>query len=173
MLIISIIILVLIVIAYISYYYRRPKDMHILQSTLANFKFDMLREKQPIVIQDRVATLSDLEKLWFTYNSLTRFELAPSDPQNPLWIANSYKFTLIHATSGDCEVLLSHVNNVPDADGLLPEEAAIIAIQLATDQIVIVPLHMHYAICSSDKNNRCHCIGVHDLITRMLPAPRS
>lgn len=172
LLIITIVVLIILIFAYVSYYYRYPSDMHILQTTLANFKFDMLREKQPIVIQDRVATLSDIEKLWFTYNSVTRFELAPSDPQNPLWIANSYKFMVIHAAKGDCEVLLSHVNNIPDANGLMPEDAAIIAIQLATDQLVIVPLHMHYAICSSNKNNMCQCIGVHDILTRILPFKR-
>lgn len=142
--------------------------MHILQTTLHDFKFDMLTEKQPIVIQDRVATLSDLEKLWFAYNIVNRFQLIPSDPQSPLWIPNQYKFAVVQA-KGDCELLLSHVNNTPDVNGLMPEDAAIIAIQLRADQLVIVPLHMHYAICSSDKNNTCECIGVHDIISTLLP----
>lgn len=161
-------VLIVLVILYISYYYRYPTELNILQTTLHNFTFEMLREKQPIVIQDHVATLASLKSMWFTYNTTIDFGLGASSPNAPLWIRNNYKFVVIQPTE-DCELLLTPARDKPDAENIMPEDAAIVAIQAKEGQVFIVPLHMHYAICSDSKKEVCKCIGVHDLITRVLP----
>ena len=50
---------------YVSYYYRAPATITILQSTLADFRLEMLYEKQPVVLQERVADMASLHAAWF------------------------------------------------------------------------------------------------------------
>lgn len=160
------IVLCIIVVVYISYYYRYPTAITILQTTLQNFYFDMLREKQPIVIQDRVVNTDDMMRAWFKYNSTHTFDLQTSDASNPSWIRNNYKYTLIHCRK-PCEVLIASAKDVPK-NNVLPDNATIVALRLSADQCVIIPYHMHYAVTHSEKTI-VHCAGVHDWITRIIP----
>lgn len=163
-------VLVVLIVIYIAYYYRHPKELNILQTTLRNFNFDMLREKQPIVVQDHVATLSSLADMWFKYNSVSSFDLGTSSMDDPQWIRNAYKFLVIQPNE-NCELLVTHPRDKPDKDNIMPDDVSIVAIQMNAGSVFIIPLHMHYAIvCHGGKKNvRCQCLGVHDLITRMLP----
>lgn len=158
-------VLLAVLIFYVSYYYRHPTELTILQTTLRNFTFDILREKQPVVIQDHLVALSDLAKLWFSFNKVTEFDLGLSSPDAPVWICNKYKYAVVQAGDADMEVLISHASSSPaDAD------AAVVAIQLKEGQAVIVPLHAHYAVCRDEKESaNVHCLGVHDAISRWLP----
>jgi hypothetical protein len=166
---IGVLVLVVFVIVYIRYYYKYPTELTILQTTLRNFSFEMLQEKQPIVVQDFVATLESLQNVWFKYNTVQPFNLSASDPENPTWIRNVYKYVVIHC-SDDVEILVAHAHTKPTAEGFMPEDASIVAIQLQARQIVILPYHIHYAVCSSKKETLCSCIGVHDIVSRMLPS---
>jgi hypothetical protein len=141
--------------------------MNILQTTLRNFNFDMLREKQPIVIQDHVATLTSLSDMWFKYNTIASFDLSASLVENPHWIRNAYKFLVIQPKN-DCELLIASARDRPDANNIMSEDAAIVAIQMTAGRVFIVPLHMHYAIVCNGSGS-CQCIGVHDILTRILP----
>lgn len=151
---------------YISYYYRHPEDITILQTTLSNFYFDMLREKQPIIIEDKVVSVGSLVHTWFKQNFSTMFSMQSSLPNNPKWIKNVYKFTIIHATE-QCEIMISSAKDVPNKN-IMPENATIVALRLAANQSVIVPYRMHYAITHNDSKN-IQCVGIHDLMTKFLP----
>lgn len=164
--IIGVLILIMLTV-YVSYYYRYPKKVTILQTTLDNFYFDMLREKQPIVIQDRLIDVSILGNVWFKQNSVTQFQLATSDSNNPVWIRNRYKFTVIHCKDA-CEVLVASASDVPDKNNVMPETATLVALRLSPDQSVIIPYHMHYAITQKE-SKIVTCLGVHDIVTRILP----
>jgi hypothetical protein len=129
----------------------------------------MLHEKQPIVLQDFVATLESLRDMWFKYNAVQSFELSVSDPENPVWIRNVYKYLVIHCHES-VEVIVAHAHTKLTADGLMPDDASLVAIQLQAKQTVILPFHIHYAVCSNKKETVCSCVGVHDIISRMLPA---
>jgi hypothetical protein len=160
------VVLVLLII-YISYYYRYPSGMSILQTTASNFYFDMLREKQPIVVQDPIADVDSLAKTWFGWNNQYPFELVSSDDSNVVWIRNKYKFTMLHS-SEPCEILLSPAKSKIESDNSISDDATIVAISLSARQVVIIPYRMHYAVIHAEKR-KVHCIGIHDLVTYVLP----
>ena len=60
--------IIILLIIYIRYYYSYPKDVAILQTTLNEFTMQILTEKQPIVIQDKVQDITELRKAWFNTN---------------------------------------------------------------------------------------------------------
>lgn len=157
----------IVIIFYVTYYYKYPKDLAILQTTLSDFHFDMLREKQPIVIQDRVANLSALNTMWFSANFTSQFSMEPSpDGNQPVWIRNKYKLIAIQApTDSGCELLLAPAKT----NGTEPtEDTTIIAIQLAADQIALIPFHMLFSVVNDNKKE-VNAIGVHDFVTKFLP----
>lgn len=163
---IALVVLFILVVVYISYYYKYPPSITILQTTLANFYFDMLREKQPIVIEDRIVNTSDMIATWFKHNSTSQFDLQTSDSVNPTWIRNNYKYTLIHSRE-PCEVLIASAKDVPK-DNVLPDTATIVALRLSANQSVLIPYHMHYAVIHTEKTI-VKCVGVHDWITKIIP----
>ena len=163
------VIIIILIIIYVTYYYKYAKTISILQTTLRDFHFDMLREKQPIVIQDRVADIASLNSMWFSANFTESFPLSPSPAAaEPLWIRNKYKYIVIQAAD-DCEILLAPAKTVLEPQTNAPaEDTTIVAIQLAADQVVIVPFYMLYAIVNESKKE-VNAIGVHDLVTKFLP----
>ena len=124
----------------------------------------MLREKQPIVIHDRVANLETLRGLWFSANSTTSFALA-ANPNTLEWIRNKYKYTVLQAEE-DTEILLASPSESLK-DGVMPENATLVAIQLAAKQVLIVPYRMYYAIPT--QKQPINAIGVNDIVTSLLP----
>lgn len=154
------IILAIVIVVYGSTYYMSPKHVNILQSNLQHFTFDMLREKQPIVIDDRIVSLSELEKLWFKPNINTSFRLEYAD----VWHKNKYKYLVLQAEQeGD---IYMHPpsgkmnGNVPD-----PEET-LLAVHLLPGQILIIPYRWRYHI---PERMVVSAIGVHDYATYVLP----
>lgn len=157
------IILLILVALYVRYYFKFPKEVAILQTTLNNFTFDILREKQPVIIQDRVQDLNDIKKNWFKY--VLPSDLAFDPDEHSRWYTNKYKYLVLHPSEA-CEVLLFPSNERLDASGVPPEDATLVAIQLAENQMLIIPYRMHSSIsCAS----QVHAIGVHDYVTKLLP----
>lgn len=161
------VVICVLLIFYIAYYYRYPDTITILQTSLANFYFDMLREKQPIVVQDKVVDVNTLVDKWFKLNFVHPFDLQTSDISSPTWIRNKYKYTLLHVHDDPCEVLIASARDTPK-DNVLPEEATIVALRLSPHQSVIIPFRMHYAITHADKKV-VKCYGIDDFITKVLP----
>jgi hypothetical protein len=124
----------------------------------------MLREKQPIIIQDRVAQFQELKRLWFSYNFTKEFEIQQEG--DLVWIKNKFKYVALQSQD-DVEVLIAPASEHLSKDGIMPETATLIAIQLKANQVVIMPFHMHYAI--STEKGKLSVIGVHDLVTKLLP----
>lgn len=127
----------------------------------------MLREKQPIVIQDRLVDVKTLSSLWFKQNHVNHFQLASSTPDQPVWNQNKYKFMVLHC-SEPCEILITSANVVRDKNGVIPNTATLVAIRLSSDQALILPYRMHFAVTHSEKIT-LQCLGVHDWITYVLP----
>lgn len=147
-------------ILYVASYYRQPKDVHILQSSLNDFTFDMLREKQPIVIDDRVMSLDDIAKIWFRPNLNTQFRLTHSE----LWHKNKYKYIVLQVEQeGDIYMYppdKKMVQGLPDMDETL------LAVHLLPGQLLILPYRWWYHI---PDRMVVSAIGVHDYITYALP----
>lgn len=156
------ILLLIIAVVYLRYYFTYPKEVAILQTTLNNFTFNILREKQPLVIHDRVHSLDELRSTWFKHILTTHLTL-PAD-SHIVWQTNKYKYLVIHP-SDSCEVLLFQAS-AKLQDGHPPEDATLIAIQLSENQVLIIPRNMHWSL-SSVSNVRA--LGVHDYLTQFLP----
>lgn len=160
-------VIVIVILFYIRYYYTSPSEVTILQTSLHHFQFSMLREKQPIVIHDRVQDIESLKKAWFGPNITKAFSLEAT--KESAWTENRYKYFVLHAQQ-DCEVLLAPsseklVNGVPN-----PETTTLVAIQLAALQTVILPYRMKYLLQpKSAAVATFKAIGAHDYVTFLLP----
>lgn len=154
-------------IMYVMYYYKYPSETVILQTTLQEFKFDLLREKQPIVIQDRVADISALKSMWFTTNFVAVKTMYPTSANNPVWNRNLFKYTLIQSHGDGTEVLLASHSYNPKQP--IPEDATIVAIQLAANQCLIIPFHMLYAVVNQDEKQYYDVLEIDDIVTKLLP----
>lgn len=151
---------IVLIIVYVFAYFRHPKEVHILQTALKDFTFDMLREKQPIVIDDRVKSLEDIGKVWFGPNINTYFRLTHSE----LWHKNKYKYIVLQVEQeGDIYMYPAGkkmIQGLPDTDETL------LAVHLLPGQMVILPYRWWYHI---PDRMVVSAIGVNDYITYVLP----
>ena len=157
-------ILALIVVLYVWSYYQHPKQVSILQTAATDFTFDMLREKQPIVIDDRIVSLRDLQQKWFSPNIVTDFRLEHSD----IWHKNTYKYGVFHAEQeGDIYLYPVGKKMVSEGDVRVPDpQENLLAVHLLPGQILIVPRGWYYNLFAP---MTCHVLAVHDYVTYMLP----
>jgi hypothetical protein len=150
---------------YVYSYYQYPKKTSILQTSMADFKFDAALQKQLLVIDD-TKTPKDVDVLcegWFRFNFTTRFDLKGSE----IWHVNRYKWLILQATEGDGELYFCPASNKSVTDDGAPQsDANIIALQLSAGQTVIVPLHYRYMV---PIGMNVSCFGAHDVITYLLP----
>lgn len=145
---------------YIASYYRVPKHVNILQTDLAHFTFDMLREKQPIVVDDRIVSLTELEKIWFKPNITSHFRLEYAD----LWHKNRYKYSVLQAEQEGDIYMFPPTGHMKD--GVPDPEESLLAVHLLPGQILIVPFRWKYYI---PERMVVSAIAVHDYITYVLP----
>lgn len=153
-------IILILICLYVYSYYLYPKNEVIIQTTLNNFKLDMLLEKQPIIIQDNIVNLNQIIDAWFKYNSNTKFVLNSSES----WNKNKYKY-LLFKTDTESEIIIYSptkklINGLPDTNEKLT------LIKMSEGQILILPFNWLYNIQSSYNLN---CVGINDFVTNLLP----
>ena len=121
-------------------YYRAPPRVSVLQTSLEAFAVDALLQKQPLVIQDRVADLRELRRAWFALNPVKHATAAAG-----AWSRVRSKWCLMQPTE-DAEILLCppRCAMVQEAGAYVPHaEAHLIALPLAAGQVVVVPRRYH------------------------------
>jgi hypothetical protein len=148
---------------YILYYYRSPSSVAILQTTLPEFSFDILLQRQPVFIFEKVNDITHLQHAWFPSNKVDVFQQSARDTDD--WRKNKYKYLLLQPTS-DTEVVLYPANKKLTTDSVPPEEETLLAIKCRAHQIVLLPYRWHFFI---PKEVSYIWMGVHDWITRFLP----
>ena len=157
---------------YISYYYRAPATVSILQTSLADFKLDMLYEKQPIVVQDRVADLGALHSAWFP-RTRRLANTAATLPPPETWRRNPYKVLILQPTDTPIEIYL-YRGALTTPERVPPPDATLVAIQLAKNQVLMIPYRMAYTTAApaapAPAPAPAAAIGVHDLVTYFLPS---
>jgi len=116
-------------------------------------------QKQPIVIQDQESNGIDLihEKFFKGSVKTNKFELNRGSDTD--WQHNKYKYFVI-CLKQDCEVTLCPPTSrkVPTTDDHL------IVLQCKKGNCLILPFNWRY-LCNIEAN----CLGVHDLITYLMP----
>ena len=133
-----------------------------MQTSLSQFQFDMVLQKQLLVIDDKHTDIQVLRDAWFNMCMKVDFELVGSES----WHFNRYKYLILQATK-DGEVLFFPAKNKNlDENGIPLSGENIIAIQVSHGQMIIVPLHWRYMI---PLDMSVTCIGTHDVVTYFLP----
>lgn len=152
--------IVLIAYIYISYYYRYPSKVSILQTSLNRFDLNLFHEKQPILLEDAVKDSQELTKAWFKWNVKRPWsQILPEQ-----WMTNSYKYLMIHPQE-PTEVFL-YPPNQPWKDGQPDPDKTVIILKLKAYQLLIVPYHWKWMI---ETEKRIEFTGIHDAITWILP----
>ena len=153
--------IVVVICLYIWTYFRTQGMVEIHQATLADFQFDLLREKQPLVIDDRVVSLADLHRMWFGSNITSEFRLDGTET----WHKNKFKYLVVHAEQeGDIYLYPAGKRMI---EGNIPDtEESLIAVHLLPRQVLIIPFRWHYLVMPP---MQISCLGVHDYVTYMLP----
>lgn len=150
-------IIIIILILYSFCYFIYPTSIIILQTTLNDFNFNQLLQKQPLVIGDKIADINTLLKLWFNPNIINIYIPIPYN-----WNINNHKYMFIYSLE-DTEILLLPVgkkliNNNPD------EKDTILAIKLYKNQSIIIPFKWRFYF----NNQNINIYGIHDYITYIL-----
>ena len=147
------------IIFYIYCYFIFSSNILILQTNLNDFDFNLLLERQPIVIEDYIIDVISVIKSWFSTNIIQD----ASYNNQIIWNQNKHKFMYIYALE-DTEILLYSpikkvINDTPD------NSEPVLAIQLKNRQSLIIPFYWYYNI----KNiNTAKLYGIHDYITYLL-----
>jgi hypothetical protein len=161
--------LLIILIIYIYSYYNYPKRTQLIQTRLDNFNYDVLYNRQPVIIQDKDIELAQLQKKWFYLNIVTPEFIIPKQPQSQpqpndkdIWHTNKFKYLLLQAQESG-EILLypaskKMISGIPD-----PNESLLV-IQISQGQLIILPFHWKYLL-----NIDVKCLGVNDLVSYFLP----
>lgn len=158
---------IVIICIYVYSYYQIPKDLVVLQSTLTSFQFDMLREKQPIVIHDRLPNLDTLRTYWFNVNKVQPQEYTSETAPVGQWNRNRYKYMVLHPMA-DCEIMVTLGNTSLLADGSPdPEKVVPVVMKMQSNQVVLLPFRSYWMMATSCE--KIQAFGVHDWITYFLP----
>jgi hypothetical protein len=153
--------LTILIVIYIFTYYNYPKKSQIYQTQIEKFKWDILLNKQPVIIDSKTINLEEFTKKWFYLNIINNFELSNSD----IWNDNKYKYLIIQANNNG-EILLypaskkmvnENGNKIPDT------EESLVALQISEGQIIILPFHWKFLTTINIK-----CVGVNDIISYFL-----
>lgn len=154
---------------YLYTYYRSPLETTILQTTLDHFKLEMLSERQPLVISDRLVDVSVLRKAWFSPNIVDPWQSSASNT----WQQNRYKYLVVQPQADTLVYLVSPRTKFKDGAPATTE--TLVAIRLRAQQVVVVPFRWHMLFepdgddAIADAPVAMHGLGVHDYITYFLP----
>jgi len=151
--------ILLFVILYAYCYFVYPRHISIIQASLSEFNFNMLLERQPLVIQDNIKDIFTVLNSWFSINIIEDLEF----DQNRLWNINFHKYLYCYSTE-DTEILLYKAGNTVTGD--TPDNTKpVIPIKLKKNQSLIIPYRWYYNI----KNiNSIKLYGIHDYVTYIL-----
>lgn len=153
----KIIIIISLLLFYIYCYFIYPNHISILQSSLVDFDFNLLLNKQPLVIEDRIKDIRIVLNSWFSPNIIQDIEFDTSRT----WNRNFNKYLVCYAID-DTDIVLCSCGNTVIND-IANDTEPIINIKLKKTQCLIIPYRWYYNI----KNN-VKLYGIHDYITYIL-----
>jgi hypothetical protein len=150
-------IVAILVYVYVSYYYRYPENIKVINAYENNFNTALLFEKQPIILLDNPYPTLDIAKQHILPYLLSKtIECIPL-----IWNKNPSKYLFI-TTDKDTEIHLLPAskklyNMQPSPDDVL------ITLEITPSQLVILPFHWYYYSI-----NDLHVKGVDDYISWAL-----
>lgn len=152
---IIIIISILLLIYTICYFYP-TKTLSINQTTVDKFNLNLLYERHPILIYDKIQNISQIIDKWFKYNIISQ-----STSQNLNWYFNHHKYCILYILQDGeihiCNPYTNITNSIPCND------SSIVTLNLKKNQIVIIPYRWYIF-----SDIPTHIIYAHDIITFIL-----
>lgn len=139
---------VLFVILYLQNSLKYKSDIKIIQSSVENINIDVLHEKYPIVIYDRIIKPNELLKSLFAYTFVTSrispFVLNANDKL----IQNMAKYVILYNEILDVDIEIFHPkNNIKfsklqsiQAFSDLASDVSFVTIKLRKNQVLILPM---------------------------------
>lgn len=98
---------IIVIICWTYYYLKKRNDFQIIQSRLDNITDNVLYEKYPIVISDKIVNVNDLLNTLFKYQYVYKFTKTINENTS---LKNYSKFMIIHNTY-DKDISISLSNN--------------------------------------------------------------
>lgn len=160
---------ILLIIIYASLYYIYNDELIIYQVESSHFDFNLLYNKQPIIIQDSIKNIDEILVNWFNYNII---EYDVNIPNIWNWNINNFKYFLIYADAQEensIEITLGnpltkHKNNVPISPDIISDyNQKLTTILLNKNKLLIIPFKWFYHLNIISGNPRF--FGIHDYIT--------
>jgi hypothetical protein len=149
---------VVLICAYVYVVLKPKQDFQIIQTSLHNITDDMLYEKYPICINDRVINVSDLLQSLFKYQYMFKSQYGVTQPFHK---TNHAKFLVIHNDhEGQCELEISSPNkNTTGVQMILPAYNVLILPYMWSVSITTTTTHS-----DNDNNDTCNlrCISLND-----------
>ena len=153
---------VFLLLLYASLYYIFYDEIILYQVEARHFDFNLLYNKQPIIIQDSITNIDEILVDWFNYNIVEYDVLIPNIWG---WNRNHYKYFVIYADAieeNSVEITLG--NPLTKQEGNAPEYTqTLTTIPLNKNKILIIPFKWYYHINIISGNPRF--FGIHDYIT--------
>lgn len=157
---ITLVILLIIIYVYVSYYYRYPAIVKVLNTFEDEFNTSLMLEKQPIVVLDvHASTLAEFKETTVPY----LFSKAKVHLQYD-WAKNRSKYLFIRATAPTDIHILPASKTLTASNDPHPDET-LITLQIKSTHVVILPLHWHYY----SPKTPLELLAVDDYISWILP----
>jgi len=150
---------ILIILIIIIIYHIHPNTIVINQTTIDKFNFNLLYQKNPLIISDHTPDLTKVLESWFKYNFIS---IQPSSLINT-WKTNNSKYILIH-NNNDSNIELHICNPNSKLENNIPtQNAKIITVNLSAHQFIILPYKWYYY-----NENYINVFDINDLYTYTL-----
>lgn len=144
-------IIILLIVLYSSLYFIFKEEIIIQQINKNNISLDILINKQPIVIEDK---LTEKE-----INNLFNYNIIEYPAYNKIWERNKYKYLLIYALN-DTNIFISNPKKLKFETPT--ENDIVIDIQLKKNQTLIISFKWYYSLIEKED---IKLYGIHDYIT--------
>lgn len=142
------VVLILIIVVYTQYYLKYNTAYRIIQAPLTKIDENVLYEKYPIVVADRIVKPESLLHTLFKYKYLTSSFGTRAGSQFPYFAVN--KYTLIYNTIEDVDINIIAPQYRNEFQGfksnidLNSTQAQYVTIKLKKQQIIILPAFWIY-----------------------------
>lgn len=155
------IVLILILLVYLQYYLKYNTSYQIIQTELSKMSSNVLYEKYPIIISDRLVDPKSLLSTLFKYTYITK--IIEDRPPTVNITACMSKYTLIYSTTDDIFVnIISPTYIYFKNQEIDSADIAFVTIKLKKQQVLILPSFWLY-----QSNSQHTSISLNDLFSSL------
>lgn len=145
---------------FFRYYAKSPRETAVLQVTAGSFHPDLLMDKHPIIIEDRVYDVKQLAKTVLRYYYLRMrvhesIKLSPGSSPICTFANATFITPLKRRNKGDRHVIRARNKRLKDFSP--------IDFRLHTSQVLVLPPHWEF-LCTEEKGVTVRVVETYDLL---------